>query len=168
LTWSERIDRAFVLRREELLHGLVADGGRVIEELDAVVDSVATKRALAYVGTGVVAGAWMTMTRAPQRNDGPACRSTRPRISALSVLRLISFGAGLLGWLAARGQKLKRPQVDAAPDQRVEEPAEHHLQRREQGSGTPARGDVLAYGTQRGDHQEVPSASGWPSTRAAA
>jgi hypothetical protein len=97
MTWSERVDRAFALRREELLSELLADGGRVIEELHAVVDSVATKHPLAYVGAGVVAGAGMTMMRGPRLNDGPACPSTRARISALSVLRLISFGAGLLG-----------------------------------------------------------------------
>ena len=82
MTWSERVDRAFALRREELLSELVEDGKRVIEGVDAVVDSVATRHPLAYVGTGVAAGAWMTMMRGSR---------------GLSVLRLISLGAGLLG-----------------------------------------------------------------------
>jgi hypothetical protein len=81
MSWSEKVDRAFALRRLELRQELVEDGRRVVDELGAVVTAVATNHPLACVGAGVAAGVGMTMTRGV----------------ALSMLRLIRFGAGLLG-----------------------------------------------------------------------
>ncbi len=87
MNYSDRVDRAFVRRRRELMRELMDDGAQVIDEVVAVIGATAAGHPLAYVGVGVAAGAAMG---ARSRIGAPTRRS--------SVSRVVRVLTRVIGW----------------------------------------------------------------------
>lgn len=94
MSWSDRVDRAFARRREELLGELVAGGADLVDECVAVAGACAKDHPLAWVGSGVAAGACLGAAggRPSGAGDGavPRQRSHLLR-AALAMARLGAF-----------------------------------------------------------------------------
>ncbi len=92
MSWNDDVDRAFARRREELLQELLHDGMGVVDDLGAVASACAGKHPLAYLGSGLAAGAAMAMVRGSPSVDAPRQRSRLMR-TALAMMRLLPLGA---------------------------------------------------------------------------
>lgn len=97
MSWNDEVDRAFARRREELLQEIVHDSVRVADDLGAVASACASKYPLAYLGTGVAAGACVAVTAGrPKAPARPRQRSRLMRVF-LGALRFVPFTALLRG-----------------------------------------------------------------------
>ncbi|MBL8840412.1 MAG: hypothetical protein JNL90_02660 [Planctomycetes bacterium] len=66
MSFADGVDRAFARRRAELLHELLEDGTRVVDEVAVLAGACAADHPLAFVGTGLAAGASLAAARRPR------------------------------------------------------------------------------------------------------
>lgn len=86
MSYADEVDRAFAQRRAELLRELLDDGAQVVDEVTALVGACAADHPLAFVGSGLAAGASLATARRPRR---------RWRLLRLALL-LLRFGPSRL------------------------------------------------------------------------